>query len=110
MEVSRRSLITGIGCIIAAPAIVRASSLMAIKPLDDWVTVKARVLDSDFWLAEIERDKISRTAWAKTLCVDIDNGNNFHGTGSVTSPYRTLAFANDIARPGDTIILISQTF
>lgn len=45
MNVSRRSLITGIGCIIAAPAIVRASSLMAIKPLDDWVTVKASIVD-----------------------------------------------------------------
>ena len=45
MNVSRRSLITGLSCIIAAPAIVRASSLMAIKPLSDWVMVKAVVLD-----------------------------------------------------------------
>lgn len=33
-ETSRRSLILGLGaCIIAAPAIVRASSLMKIKPM-----------------------------------------------------------------------------
>lgn len=30
---SRRGLILGLGAVIAAPAIVRASSLMAIKPI-----------------------------------------------------------------------------
>lgn len=35
IQQSRRSFISGIGAIIAAPAIVRASSLMPIKALDD---------------------------------------------------------------------------
>lgn len=35
MEHTRRSLITGIGALLCAPAIVRASSLMPIKPWTD---------------------------------------------------------------------------
>lgn len=31
MDTTRRSLLVGLGCIIAAPAIVRASSLMKVK-------------------------------------------------------------------------------
>lgn len=33
IEPSRRGLLIGLGAIIAAPAVVRATSLMAIKPL-----------------------------------------------------------------------------
>jgi hypothetical protein len=34
IETSRRGLLVGLGALIAAPAIVRASSLMAVKPID----------------------------------------------------------------------------
>lgn len=37
MTLSRRSLITGLGAIICAPAIVRASSLMPVKVVETCV-------------------------------------------------------------------------
>jgi hypothetical protein len=36
IETSRRSLLTGLGALIAAPAIVRASSLMPLKAVPNW--------------------------------------------------------------------------
>lgn len=39
MDTSRRKFIVGLGTIIAAPAIVRASSLMKVKPLKPTFTV-----------------------------------------------------------------------
>jgi hypothetical protein len=33
MQITRRGLITGLAAFVAAPAIVRASSLMAVKPI-----------------------------------------------------------------------------
>lgn len=35
MQTDRRSLLTGLGALLCAPAIVRASSLMPIKPFED---------------------------------------------------------------------------
>lgn len=52
MQVSRRSLITGIGCIIAAPAIVRASSLMKVKAVPYyWDAAQWEALQSADWFA-----------------------------------------------------------
>lgn len=44
---SRRSFLTGFVGILAAPAIVRASILMAVRPFDD--------LNSDFGMFDLEK-------------------------------------------------------
>lgn len=41
MTPSRRTLITGVAAFVAAPALVRASSLMAVKPWKDKVRYRA---------------------------------------------------------------------
>jgi hypothetical protein len=58
IETSRRSLLLGLGSIIAAPAIVRASNLMAVKRIDalniyhgDGVMTSFEVRERELWMA-----------------------------------------------------------
>ena len=58
-EVSRRGIIIGLGAsLVAAPAIVRASSLMKVKPGNRETTERTAR-----WLAEIEADRRARGLW-----------------------------------------------
>ena len=92
IEVSRRSLITGIGCIIAAPAIVRASSLMKVKvpklsvgvdprltSESAWYMVDGKVWlhpsTGSKWIAAIESDIAAREAWAQQYIVGYETLN-----------------------------------
>ena len=91
IEVSRRSLITGIGCIIAAPAIVRASSLMKVKPGNRETTeMTAR------WLAEIEADQQARGLWKAEYCV-VDRTGLW---STVKGPGIDLNVMRELLRPG----------
>lgn len=69
-DTSRRSflkLTAGAVVIIAAPAIVRASSLMKVRPLlpYGWVEVKCQIVDTQYWLEALKQDEIDRVAWAR---------------------------------------------
>lgn len=54
--ISRRSLITGLVSLVAAPAIVRASSLMAVKPVPLY-TAKVSEWNSVRWV-DTEHDTL----------------------------------------------------
>lgn len=56
MILSRRKLIGGIGLVFAAPAIVRASSLMPVKSL-------APESVSAWWLSEVRKANVEKTIW-----------------------------------------------
>ncbi len=90
LDVSRRGLIVGLGCVFAAPAIVRASSLMKVKPL------------GRPWAFERLPTRITIQEW---IVVDDQVGDDAMGTGTYDNPFRTLAKGVELARPGDTIIL-----
>lgn len=55
--ITRRALITGLVSLMAAPAIVRVSSLMPVRPwrapvieeLDNWYWSREAVMDRMFW-------------------------------------------------------------
>lgn len=64
IETSRRSLIVGLGALIAAPAIVRSSSLMKIKPSLEQriVTAVTAAIDGRigqwYWVAPADRPQL----------------------------------------------------
>lgn len=58
----RRTLLTGLSAIIAAPAIVRASSLMAIKALPEVGYMVAYIGNSPFAI-ESTREMADRWGW-----------------------------------------------
>jgi hypothetical protein len=67
IETSRRGLLIGLGALVAAPAIVRASSLMAVKPIDKvMLNVPNRIycLNPDDttmdWGADLNEDTFSK--------------------------------------------------
>jgi hypothetical protein len=47
--ITRRGLITGLAAFVAAPAIVRASSLMAVKPVADYLPCDLRPGAVNIW-------------------------------------------------------------
>lgn len=53
IQPSRRRFLTGLASLLAAPAIVRASNLMAISPFEDWARNEITAHGSGLWLAQI---------------------------------------------------------
>lgn len=71
---SRRGLLLGIGSLLAAPAIVRASSLMPVKalapellrdPMRDWVVAEAIMSLRIQFVAWTREDQAEVAAWAE---------------------------------------------
>ncbi len=63
IDVSRRSLLVGLGAgLVCAPAIVRASSLMKVKPLE----AELSSIEGT-WITEIEFDQASMVQWNSAL-------------------------------------------
>jgi hypothetical protein len=61
VTLSRRSLITGLVSLVAAPAIVRASSLMPVKAtplLIEPFPIDTKLLEIQQWLEEVKRRTI----------------------------------------------------
>jgi len=67
---NRRALLTGLTCLIAAPAIVRVSSLMPIKAVPNWTVIPMRMsidyagsMDGTHTLFAIWRDNGAGGRW-----------------------------------------------
>ncbi len=65
-ELSRRSLFAGIGALIAAPAIVRAASLMPVRAI---VPARRNIY---LTFAEISREAIYQFRYSNTFIANID--------------------------------------
>lgn len=72
MLTSRRSFLVGLGALVAAPAIVRASGIMPVKPM--LILPEAKVItDLTFPIEGFARHAGWQTEWA-TVCIDPATG------------------------------------
>lgn len=98
MILSRRSLLTGFATLLAAPAIVRASSLMHVSP---WEPKPRRVniTSGDLDLVRFVDGKVERMGgWQR-----------YAGDGSREAPFATLSetIADIGHRGGGTVMLLN---
>jgi hypothetical protein len=97
---SRRGLITGLISLVAAPAVVKASSLMAIKPVETALAesfrlTKERILGESLEQLMNERLAAAQQEMIKNMTKSLFTTGNMYDTGKVTE-----AMVNSIGLQG----------
>lgn len=74
--ISRRGLVTGLAALVAAPAVVRAASLMQVRgipllegPLPGWIYLRGQVLRRD-WYPELSELISPQVDWIRQQLFD----------------------------------------
>ena len=92
MTISRRSLFTGLAALVAAPAIVRATSIMPVKamPVQSLITLEATGAEFADAVTITGRDQFGRIV---REIVRISDGQSFNRFTTITSIEHVVGYA-----------------